>query len=90
MKRFNAVSLFANVGVAEAYLSETGINVARHQNGEGCKLVGFYKMLKSRRRKGKIDEEIHPVDVGVGYKSITAIGIHNPHHDTKIIGNTVK
>lgn len=28
MKRFNAVSLFANVGVAEAYLSETGINVA--------------------------------------------------------------
>lgn len=28
MKKFNAVSLFANVGVAEAYLSETGINVA--------------------------------------------------------------
>lgn len=28
MKKFNAVSLFANVGVAEAYLAETGINVA--------------------------------------------------------------
>lgn len=28
MKKFNAVSLFANVGVAEAYLSEIGINVA--------------------------------------------------------------
>lgn len=28
MKKFNAVSLFANVGVAETYLSEIGINVA--------------------------------------------------------------
>lgn len=27
MKKFNAVSLFANVGVAETYLAETGINV---------------------------------------------------------------
>jgi hypothetical protein len=47
-------------------------------------------MLESARAKGHIDEEIHPVDIGVGYKSVSAIRVNYANGNTNIIGYILK
>ena len=44
-------------------------------------------MSESRRTKWHIDDEIHPVDVGIRHKHISAIGVRRANRNTKVIGD---
>ena len=69
---------------------KAGVDATRHQNGEGQEFPRLHEMPKRRCGKGHIDEEVHPVDIGIRYEGVAAVRVHDANGDTNIIGNVLK